>query len=153
MLLVTISEEAAERAKREAIRDLARARRHGWKAAYDGPLLEGRIGSYRGEEALAALIGKPWKRDPDGFGKPDVHGWSVRYGMKANYGLVIHDRDGNYPYVLVVPGSHELEFEIAGWIRRNEALALKDLGIGRALPGRTKAWVIPRSYLHKWGVK
>jgi hypothetical protein len=152
---VTITAEAVARSKRDAAWHVARAKRKKWNGVgYDGPN-RGRdnFGGYCAEEAVAALMGIAFKRDLNGFHKADVGPWSVRFGTVRGYGLVIHDRDGPQPYVLVTPGHLEREFEIVGWLRRAEALDLQRAGIGRQLQGTTHPWLIPPEYLRPWGAK
>jgi hypothetical protein len=147
--IVALSPEVIARARAEAERDHARATRNGWNiVGHECPQrLEGRIGSYCAEEAVAVLLGVSLVRDPNGFSAPDVAGYSVRYGMQSNYGLVTRNRDGDYPYVLVVPAGNPWSFEIVGWLPRSEAIELRARGVGRSLSGNTDAWVIPRTYM------
>jgi len=153
MPFVTITEEAEDRARQHAAWHVERATRNDWnKVGYEYP---GRaadtFGGYCGEAAFATFIGVVFDPDPDGFSKPDVGGWAVRYATKRSYGLVLHDRDHAFPYVLVVPGRRPLEYEIAGWLEFDEAWALRARGVGRPLPGSTHPWVIPRCELRPWG--
>jgi hypothetical protein len=147
--LVILPPEIAEKGAREATRDEARAKGNQWAHAnYQGPDRLGiRIRSYQAEEAVAQWFGVELVRDLDGFKAPDVLGYSVRYGNGPRYGLVLHDRDGEYPYILVVPGPTERSFEIVGWMSRDKALALRARGVGRPLPGSTDPWLIPQSYM------
>lgn len=147
---VRISPEKSALAKMDAIRDFNRATEHGWHAkGYRGHANpNGKIAGYRAEEAFACFLGIEYVRDPNGFGKSDVAGFSVRCGTKPGYGLVLHNNDGDYPYVLVtaVEGS-SLEFDIVGWIPRADALELKERGVGFPQTGPTEPWVIPQRHL------
>jgi hypothetical protein len=136
----------------DAERDDARARRYSSAVGWD-PGVERRkayrIQSYRAERVFAEFIGaKGWVRDANGFGSADVAGWSVRLASRPGYGLVIHDRDGGYPYALVEGVDGAEAFRVVGWISAEEARQLRERGVGFALPGTTKPWVIPQVNLH-----
>lgn len=108
--------------------------------------------SYRAERAAVIWFGiKDWERDPDGFGKAGVGGFSVRLGSEKNYGLVAHlSRDKEkFPYLLVEK-QDDLLFRIVGVLPVVMARQMKMEGIGRALPGNTAPWLIPQAFLKQF---
>lgn len=112
-----------------------------------------RVASYRAERAFAIYRGLAgWERARDGFGAPDVDGYSVRYGTRGWYGLVVHRRDCGAPYALVTGTDDEYEFDVRGWLGHEEAVALRDRGVGFALPGTTGAWCLPQRVLREFAV-
>ena len=139
----------------DAERDRRRAVTHGWVSVGFDPGGDKRTAlnrlAYRAERAFAKALGVELRRDPDGFRAPDVAGYSVRFASRPGYGLVIHNRDGPYPYALVCATADPLTFEIVGTLGRAAALELRAGGIGMALPGTTDAWVIPREYVAATG--
>lgn len=156
-MIIRLTDAQAEPHDSDAFRDHGRAKALGWmRTGYmprggEDERLELRIAAYRAEAAFAIHRGVQFDRDPNGFHAPDVDGFSVRYGARPSYGLVTHRGDPDAPYVLLVPvddrRSSGLVFRIAGYCAFEDAVAMRDAGIGRALPGTTDPWLISQRLL------
>lgn len=155
---ITLDAGQIIRSRQEAVRDHQRATAHEWnRVGFDPGLwarLRYRIIAYGAEEAFARFLGiDDWRRDPNGFGKADVAGWSVRCASRPGYGLVVHDRDAHDSRFALVTHLERIEdmvYDMTGWLTKPEALAMRELGVGRPLPGSTDPWLIPPRQLHPW---
>lgn len=134
----------------DAVRDCELAASNGWRSVGYNPGSNARTEynkrAYRAERAFAIYLGVTnWVRNPLGFRTPDVLGWSVRMASRPGYGLVIHNRDGDYPYALVEDNGDF--FRIAGTMTRAKAIELQSAGVGFRLPGSTNPWCIQQRHL------
>ena len=151
-MIVTLTREEALVDDQEAVRDHDRAMASGWMHVGWMPpggereRLAYRIRAYRSEHAAAKFLGlADWRRDPNGFGKPDVGGYSVRLASRRGYGLMTYEKDdAELPYMLVEDQGDALSFRIVGVLPREIAQVYKKRGIGRQLGN---AWLIPASEL------
>ncbi len=140
----------------EAMRDHNRATQKGWHCTGYQPgggldaRLRFRILAYRAERAAAVWFGMAdWRRDPNGFGKADIGGFSIRLGSERGYGLVVRlSRDKpNIPYLLMERCLDDFCFRPVGILPAGKAMMLKAEGVGRSVPGTGDPWLIPQSNL------
>jgi len=153
-VVIELTDQECAAEDRRAEVHFARAQKRGWQGVgYHGPQrLRGNQLGYRAERAVKKWLGRNDPGDPDGFGKADAGRFSVRYGMRSSYGLVIHDRDGEKDHILVVPDDNPDDprrFRLVGWLSTREARIWRARGCGRPLPGSTSAWAIPQTCLHE----
>lgn len=151
-IVVTLDQVIGDDA--DAVRDHERAVARGWGPEFlpRGGVVElvaKRVASYRAERAASFYLGVSFVRDPNGFKKPDVGGYEVRFTEEVGGDLRTKESDGPSPYLLVYGTTHPFLFHVRGTITRDAAKALKARGIGRRRWGAQddRTWYIPARYL------